>query len=384
MSKIICEVCGSSYADTTVQCPVCGCVGSGGSHRADSGSYTYVKGGRFSKSNVRKRNTATAAASKPAASKSASAKSPAATKTGSTYKSGKNQGNSSNKGLVITAVVLFLLIIAVVVYIVVLLLQGKSDDKIQDSGNKNPSTVTVDSAQDDQTEDTTDQEEETNQKETDPEETQPEETEPEETEPKEQEGTFSFMTKSIELEEEQSKILYSGTVSLDKITWLSDDPSVATVERGYVYGKKAGTTTVYAKYNGTTLSCVVTVKAVNDDDYHGTDGNGGVSSEEEVVNQQSGQTNYYIDNLRSELDADFTLYLNNEAYNETKLALRDAGVEYEYGKGIEGVEWSVEDSSVCSVAADGTVVALATGITHIVAEYNGGRYTCTVRVGYDS
>jgi hypothetical protein len=65
MSKIICDVCGTSYAETATQCPICGCA------RPDSGNakgsqavtgdnneqsgYTYVKGGRFSKKNVRKR-----------------------------------------------------------------------------------------------------------------------------------------------------------------------------------------------------------------------------------------------------------------------------------------------------------------------------------------
>lgn len=61
MSKIICDICGTSYADTATQCPICGCVRPAQTqpvpeNDAASGGYTYVKGGRFSKSNVKKRN----------------------------------------------------------------------------------------------------------------------------------------------------------------------------------------------------------------------------------------------------------------------------------------------------------------------------------------
>lgn len=60
MSKIICDICGTSYADTATQCPICGCVRPAQpqpipEEEAQSSGYTYVKGGRFSKSNVKKR-----------------------------------------------------------------------------------------------------------------------------------------------------------------------------------------------------------------------------------------------------------------------------------------------------------------------------------------
>jgi hypothetical protein len=65
MSKIICDVCGTSYPETATQCPICGCVRPvdvvtvnndvSTDELQSRGSYTYVKGGRFSKKNVRKR-----------------------------------------------------------------------------------------------------------------------------------------------------------------------------------------------------------------------------------------------------------------------------------------------------------------------------------------
>lgn len=62
MSKVICDICGTAFADTADQCPICGTAKSDasrpvpGGDTADSG-YAYVKGGRFSQANVRKFNS---------------------------------------------------------------------------------------------------------------------------------------------------------------------------------------------------------------------------------------------------------------------------------------------------------------------------------------
>ena len=66
MSKIICDVCGTRYPESADQCPICGCVRVGGAKTvADDilmdeelpvSRSSSVRGGRFSKSNVRKRN----------------------------------------------------------------------------------------------------------------------------------------------------------------------------------------------------------------------------------------------------------------------------------------------------------------------------------------
>lgn len=62
MSKIICDVCGTSYPDTANQCPICGKLkqdnpaSATDTVNAQDNGYAYVKGGRFSHANVRKRN----------------------------------------------------------------------------------------------------------------------------------------------------------------------------------------------------------------------------------------------------------------------------------------------------------------------------------------
>ena len=66
MSKIICDVCGTRYPDSSSQCPICGCINTKAGNEPvqqkvpaetpDIPQRPAVKGGRFSKSNVRKRN----------------------------------------------------------------------------------------------------------------------------------------------------------------------------------------------------------------------------------------------------------------------------------------------------------------------------------------
>ena len=109
MNKIICDVCGTSYPETANQCPICGCARPGDAKsvagetgkRTEGGSYNFVRGGHFSKGNVRRRNS----------TKQTKAGAPAESN------SGTSAEKTANIGLVVTAVLLLLAIIAVVVYI---------------------------------------------------------------------------------------------------------------------------------------------------------------------------------------------------------------------------------------------------------------------------
>ncbi len=58
MNKIVCDVCGTSYPEDAVQCPICGTAKTDSSKTASGTEtgYAHVKGGRFSQANVRKRN----------------------------------------------------------------------------------------------------------------------------------------------------------------------------------------------------------------------------------------------------------------------------------------------------------------------------------------
>lgn len=103
MSKVICDVCGTTYPETAAVCPICGCAKNSTEQTAvdttpaeETSGYTYVKGGRFSKSNVRKRNKRNTRAVAAAQ---------------------EDQPESANKGLVVAIILLFLAIVAVLCYI---------------------------------------------------------------------------------------------------------------------------------------------------------------------------------------------------------------------------------------------------------------------------
>lgn len=114
MNKIICDVCGTSYPDSANQCPICGCVRPATGAAAESAgneegfsrreNYTYVKGGRFSKKNVKKRNKQLHHENKNEAAPVPADPEP---------------GGDSSKGLIIAVVVLLIAVIAVAAYITI-------------------------------------------------------------------------------------------------------------------------------------------------------------------------------------------------------------------------------------------------------------------------
>lgn len=91
---------------------------------------------------------------------------------------------------------------------------------------------------------------------------------------------FGFDKERIVLVTEGEKwILYDGEVDYSEITWISDDPSVATFENGMVTAISTGETMVHADYQGERFSCTVvcnlrfmageSVEPTDADDYGG-------------------------------------------------------------------------------------------------------------------
>ncbi len=119
MSKIICDVCGTTYPETAAQCPICGCARpadaktvtreSASADHGEAAAYTYVKGGRFSKKNVRRRlkeNNVTAIPVQPRVEQDDEEEEP-------------YEDDKSTKGLTIAVLALLAAIVAVVVYLAV-------------------------------------------------------------------------------------------------------------------------------------------------------------------------------------------------------------------------------------------------------------------------
>ena len=319
MSKIICDVCGTSYPETAEQCPICGCVrpadAAGVSGDTEERAYTYVKGGRFSKANVRKRTGAAQAVAREYEEK-----------------------EKSGKGLVITAAILLLAIIAVIAFIAFKFLMppsvvNKPDSTTAttvDSGellcedlklnvsriifseagegrmiyvetepyncteeiyyessdeevvtvNENGKVVAVAPGEAyitvtcgdvsvicdvecafevESTEDTTEATEET--------------TVPVDVELKLNRSDITFSYKG------ETWVIYGGEIPLSSINWSSGNENVCTIENGKVVAQGNGTTNVYAEYGDQKVSCIIRCYFNAGNSGSGVSGNGGVSED---------------------------------------------------------------------------------------------------------
>lgn len=416
MSKVICDVCGTSYPDTATQCPICGCVrtasaqsvvGSAGEKRETGDGYTYVKGGRFSKANVRKRNSASGVAS-----------------TGVAHDGrmrSQNKSGADNKALVITAIVIFLLIIAVVLFITVKFLLSDHEGNDQDqNADKNPSVQ-----QEDKTVPCTDiyfDLEEITLKQVGEKEKLVVTVNPDgctdelgevrsenidvataelkdnlvtitavgpgETEITLTCGEFTAVCKVKCDFEQEKELVLPETIELNKkgakkdiypdnilrtdIEWSSDDKTVATVAYGTVTAVGEGTTTVRAKYKNQEVECVVTCRFTEDGEDSGNDQKDDILNGTGGVTEDGGSSggSYELKNLLGGRNDDITLSVNESAPFE----LRDSN-----GNRVSGVTWTSSDPDCCTVT-DGTITAKKTGEVTITATFGGQSYTCRVIV----
>lgn len=418
MSKIICDVCGTSYPETATQCPICGCVrpvdtvtvntNNTTDEKSTKGTYTYVKGGRFSKANVKKRNnTIHSAPAEPSFPEETTDEKP----------------DKSDKGLTIAIVVLLLAIIAVVIYIVMhFFAPGYGGVDTSDPLTNSTAGTTTESTTQAPTEEdilcndiiishtaveldkvgaayllnvTTDPVDTTERivfasaDESVATVTQggkivaigpgqtvitascgdaeaqcrvvcsfevitDDTTEPS-TEPTVSNEEFKLNRQDFTLNKKgETWLLYNGEIPVKQIVWTSDNEKVVTIKDGVVTAVSTGSTTVYGEYNGNKVSCVVRC------------GPGVGKYVETNTNTQEPVTGKY-----SISSTDTTLYLNGVKSFELKLL--DAE-----NNPVE-VVWSVADATVCSVSGN-TVTGLKAGTTKITATYDGETYTCIVRV----
>lgn len=417
MSKIICDICGTAYPETAEQCPICGCARGEDPQivaedmpqaKAGETPRTPVKGGRFSKANVRKRNKAAYAASKAA---------------GAAPQQEPEQ-DKSNRGLIITAVILLLAIVAMMAFIYIRYFMPRDDKPVSDTnGSSQTTTVPDTTAAPDTTpkeipcedlslktaiveleakneawllevnvspQDTTDilvfetsdpsvvsvsdkgrvtaegpgqavititcGDQVTKcrvvcnfQPDTVPEDTTvPQETEPQET--VDPDSVISLNREDFTLSKEgETWQLYNGTVGKNLVTWTSSDENVVTVDAGLVTAVGGGIATVTAEYGDQKVTCIVrcTLPVVG-----GSTG-GGEITEDPV-------------STISHTDVTITV---GETFN---LTLKDGG-------NVVTVNWKVADSSVCTVSGN-TVTGKAAGTTTVSVSYGGNTYSCTVRV----
>lgn len=401
MSKIICDVCGTSYPDTATQCPICGSVRpadavavSEGAISEESAGYTHVKGGRFSKSNVKKRNkkNAQAKVSKPVDSE---------------------QEEGGVTGLVILMVTLIAIIILLVAFVVVIVVTQNQSPL--DPGGSQSTTVdtnvscvelkvnfdqitldkpgttgtlkvtptpfnttdTISFASSDPSVATVDQDgvvtyvaegqaiititcgQATVQsqiicKKVDlviP---------PEDFRLNRAEITFTMVDESWKL--------YSGEIDGALITWSSDDEAVAKVADGTVVAVGEGTTTVYGEYGGNKVGCTIIC------DFSGGE-SGGEATEDQGDSgntQTTGTLHVYAKYFfNSKNYGDFTIKISKD--DTLTLMLAD-----ESGKEVEA-SWSINAQPYATLSGS-RVKGLLAGTATVTATYNGKTYTCKIRI----
>lgn len=399
MSKVICDICGTSYPETSTQCPICGCVRSADSpvledDNREPGVYTYVKGGRFSKSNVRKRNQGSSAADKK-----------------------KKPANKKILGLVIVLVCLIIIVSVLIAFLWVgwskqqqnsdtpqtettaVACTGLNLNKLEleltapgeiwlldvnavpvnttdritfFSSNEAVATVSntgkitcVGEGYTVITVSCGDQTAECRVNCVFETATEPSTVPPE---------GIRLNRKSITADYKGfTWTLYSGEIAVEDIVWSSDDPKVATIENGVVTAVSEGKTTVHAEYDGVISSCEIicsfeipTMPGNDRDDGTGGTGEGdgkySVYTEFGDIPYNEYKKAY---DITAKVGEGFNLYLKTSSGE--KLALT----------------WTVSEGSSCTV--DKNYVKIHSSDTNCMlkVEYEGVTYYCYVRTYSD-
>lgn len=423
MSKIICDVCGTSYPESANQCPICGCVrpvdpkvvfGSTENPETEAaGSYTYVKGGRFSKKNVKKRTR-----DHQPIEHGADTALPDVT---------ESKTKKTDKGLVITVIALLLAIVAVLVYISVRFLIPGASTNTGNAGNAGTSATTTAPTSESTTltvpcekltlsdvivelsssgaiqllsvkaepADTTDVMVFTSEDEAvatvnqdgkieavgpgqtvitivcgdqtascrvictfEGETTTPSTEAP--TNPVYDPSELKLLKSDVTLTKKgETWLCYKGKIPVEEITWTSDNEKVATVTGGKVVAVGKGNTKIHGEYGGKKVSCIIRC-APSVGVY--------VEPEETTAPTQS-QNSYRLNTDNNTQKNDITLKVG-ESFTFRLLNADGEAVD---------AQFSCSNESVCSISG-ATVKGLALGTADFVAEYDGETHICIVRV----
>lgn len=334
MSKIICDICGTTYPDTAEQCPICGCVRPGdvqGINRrnSDNGNtgesrYTYVKGGRFSKSNVKKRAKAqvTTTGVKPVVSGNAAR--------GDT----KSVGEGKPKGSVVLVIIAIILTLAIIGVILSFTLRFFAPIMGPD--------VT------DPTDNTSD------------------------TQPSTQEQDLSCTKITLDTNLMIFETPHSARVldvvtephnTTDVITFESSDNSVVTVNSdGKITAVGSGTATITVTCGDKVATCNIKCILPEEPTQETT---------EETTEEPTEETTEPVEALRlNRMDITFS-------YEGETWMLYDGSIP----KNL--ITWTSDNEAVVTIN-EGRAVAVGYGTTKVHAEYNGEKVSCIIRCSFRS
>lgn len=211
-------------------------------------------------------------------------------------------------------------------------------------------------------------------------------------------------TTTLSIKNEQKK---------QKVSWSTSDKKIATVKKGKITAKKAGTCTITAKIADTKLTCKVTVKkavmtlsettlAMNTGDKKTLSvANKGkkkvswstsnstivsVSKKGKVTAKNTGTAEILAKIGSTELSCTVKVKAKAISLSETKATLvKGKTMTLKLlNAGKESIEWSSDDTNVATVSAKGKVKTIASGSAVITAKIGVKNYTCHLTVTRDA
>lgn len=408
MDKIICDVCGTSYPENASQCPICGYAKpakakAAPSAEGESGGYNYVKGGRFSSGNVRRRNVERGIT-------------PESEDSLDEYRSSYDKGYIAG----LATIVILSVVIAILLFFVIKTIVDRPEaepynyvETTQQAQNDDNPTNCV-SLHTDKVEAVLANEGDTWQIQVIP-------------EPVSAIEPITFTSVDPQIASVNSEGLVTGlsygqttivvkcgdasllitikctfgdssgqqwglnrkeftlsnkgetwdlysktsTVAKNKIRWTSDDTSVATIEDGIVTAVGHGTTTVHAEYNNTIYSCTVHCN-VKDESGNDTQDKGNENKDDQGDDNKSDvDPSIDLDSLKIS-HSDVTIKVG-EAFN---LTLKDANGN------VATVNWFVSRAGYVAIYGNTVKGQVSTGNDYVTvrAVYGNKTFECKVRV----
>ena len=340
MGKVICEICGTNYSDAEKECPVCGFEKPETADFAPNdnvsttpGASGHVKGGRFSKSSVSNKRSATASSSR-----------------------NRSKRKSSMKKITID--------VALVISIILLLVSiAWTISYIYFAYFANPGSSGEDTLPVQTTTEPTDQ-------------TLPPQTQGT-TEPVDLSCTgLTLYEETVVLNQAGSEWLLNVVPvpvnTTDEITYSSADQNVAIVSAdGKIVAVDNGETVITITCGSVSVECRVVcqiaVETTEPEETEPEETEPEETKPEETQPQETQPVDMSDFKLRK---TDITFDAKGQSYN-----LYNGDID------VADIKWTVGRSSVATVK-NGVVKAVGPGITNVYAEYNGVKISCVVRCDF--
>lgn len=353
MSKVFCDVCGTTFPENAEQCPICGnqkpaespVNGEGEVAAAVVAEKAAAKGGHFSTGNVRKRNK------------------------GKKKKSGKNKSNNAPQeqqeetkgGLVIVAWVLLIAILLVLAYIVIQYV-------IPMLGTMKPAETTATTLS--TTAATTEAD-----------------TTPEDTSVACSGLTISDAT--VTLDAVGRIWLLEVTVepegTTDGITFASSDENVATVSvDGRITAVGAGEATITVTCGNQVKQCKVVCDFAEETTVPETTEAETTAATEDTTEEPT-ETEPPETEATEPPDEGFGLFRADYSDDDATLVYKGESFTFQVRSGLSlsDIKWTSENPKVATVE-NGVVTAVGPGTTVIYGEFNGETDKCTIRCEFDA